>query len=289
MDKLSQKRNLSCIQVIKTLQLLFQGNYSMSELIDKLNANEPDSIFNNSVVSKYINTCRFYGIEIPKINNKYYVAHVPFGMELSLEEIELFNRLESVITMEFPSKCSKIYKEFIRKLSRFSDKNIVKVSNDCIHISYEIFEKAVAKKRKVKLLFKNQTVCECIPLQIVETDKKRYFKVYYKKERMIDINRLSGLEVTDNKFVSSYGGEQSVIFRLTAPLAQRYEPREGENTNMNADGSLDVINRTEPKEILFSRLMRYDTKCEIISPKSYRAEFQQMINDTLKNYEDLNG
>ena len=153
----------------------------------------------------------------------------------------------------------------------------------------EIFEKAVAKKRKVKLLFKNQTVCECIPLQIVETDKKRYFKVYYKKERMIDINRLSGLEVTDNKFVSSYGGEQSVIFRLTAPLAQRYEPREGENTNMNADGSLDVINRTEPKEILFSRLMRYDTKCEIISPKSYRAEFQQMINDTLKNYEDLNG
>ena len=60
--KLSQKKNLSSMQVIKTLQTLLQGNFTMNELIEKLNANESEPIFNNSVVSKYINTCRYCGI-----------------------------------------------------------------------------------------------------------------------------------------------------------------------------------------------------------------------------------
>ena len=71
--KLSQKKNLSSMQVIKTLQILLQGDYTMNELIEQLNANESEPIFNNSVVSKYINTCRYCGIEIPKIHNKYKV------------------------------------------------------------------------------------------------------------------------------------------------------------------------------------------------------------------------
>ena len=69
-NKLSQKKNLSSMQVIKTLQILLQGDYTMNELIEQLNANESEPIFNNSVVSKYINTCRYCGIEIPKIHNK---------------------------------------------------------------------------------------------------------------------------------------------------------------------------------------------------------------------------
>ena len=63
-NKLSQKKNLSSMQVIKTLQILLQGDYTMNELIEQLNANESEPIFNNSVVSKYINTCRYCGIEI---------------------------------------------------------------------------------------------------------------------------------------------------------------------------------------------------------------------------------
>ena len=58
------KRNISSMQVLKTLQKLLEGDYTMSELIEILNENEPDVVFNNSVVSKYINTCRYCGIEI---------------------------------------------------------------------------------------------------------------------------------------------------------------------------------------------------------------------------------
>ncbi len=71
------KRNQSSMQVLKTLKLLLEDNYTMTELIQKLNSQEKEPVFNNSVVSKYINTCRFCGMEIPKIHNKYFVSSVP--------------------------------------------------------------------------------------------------------------------------------------------------------------------------------------------------------------------
>ena len=72
MAKLSNKKNISSMQVLKTLQVLLQGNYTMQELVSILNENENEHLFNNSVISKYINTCRYCGIDIQKIHNKYF-------------------------------------------------------------------------------------------------------------------------------------------------------------------------------------------------------------------------
>ena len=103
MGKVSQKINISSLQVLKTLQVLLEGDYSMNELIKLLNKNEPKENFNNSVISKYINTCRYIGINIPKINNKYYVATLPFGLELSLNDIDLLNNFHTVIKNDMTS------------------------------------------------------------------------------------------------------------------------------------------------------------------------------------------
>ena len=65
----SQKINNSSKNVIKTLFTLMQGDYSMKELIDLLNSREPAPVFNNSVISKYINTCRFCDFDIPSPGN----------------------------------------------------------------------------------------------------------------------------------------------------------------------------------------------------------------------------
>ena len=63
------KKNQSSMQVLKTLLVLLEGNYTMQELVEKLNEKEKESVFNSSVVSKYINTCRHCGIEIIKVDN----------------------------------------------------------------------------------------------------------------------------------------------------------------------------------------------------------------------------
>lgn len=286
--KLSQKKNLSSMQVIKTLQVLLEGNFTMSELIEKLNQNEEEPVFNNSVISKYINTCRFCGIEIPKIHNKYFVTSMPFGLELTNIDINLLESMQNLVKNEMTKKYNKLFNSFIEKLNRYSNKKIARVEKATYQLTSELFENAVADRRKIQLLFKNRVIMECIPIKITEVKGKTYFNVFYKnRERMIDSARVSGLEVMKQKFLQNFNDE-SVIFLIRDDLAARYDLRENEQyTKTDRIGWKAISNCGENKEVLLSRLLRYDDKCEIISPKTYRDEMKQILDSTLSNYGEV--
>ena len=176
--------------------------------------------------------------------------------------------------IEFKNKCVENFKNGI-------------VSDNCRNC-YEIRpydESAVFDKRKIKLMLKTRVIMECIPLKIIENKGKIFFNVYYKnKERMIDSDRVSGIEILTNKFVQNFN-DPSVIFLLREDLACRYDLRENEQyIESDKKGWTAVSNRGENKDILFARLLRYDSKCEIVSPKIYREEMKQLLDDALNNY-----
>ena len=276
------------MQVLKTLQVLLQGNYTMQELVSILNENENEPLFNNSVISKYINTCRYCGIDIPKIHNKYFVASMPFGLELDVKDTDLLERLQNIIRQEMSKKNNKIFDGFIEKINRFSNKKISRVEKATYQISVEMFERAIKEKRKIRLMFKNKAIWDCIPLNIAENKGKNFFHVLANgHEKMVDTERVSGIEVLSDKFVKNYS-EQVVVFELKTPLAQRYSLRENERLIKPFDGkSITVSNHGEGKEILLSRLLRYDDKCEIINPKIYREEMKEIIDSALRNYGEI--
>ena len=286
--KLSQKKNLSSMQVIKTLQVLLEGNFTMSELIEKLNQNEEEPVFNNSVISKYINTCRYCGIEIPKIHNKYFVTSMPFGLELTNTDINLLESMQNLVKNEMTSKYNKLFNSFVEKLNRYSNKKIARVEKATYQLTSELFENAVTDKRKIQLMLKNRVIMECIPIKITEVKGKTYFNVFYKnRERMIDSARVSGLEVMKQKFLQNFNDE-SVIFLIRDDLASRYDLRENEQyTKTDRIGWKAISNRGENKEVLLSRLLRYDDKCEIISPKTYRDEMKQILDSALSTYGEV--
>lgn len=282
--KISQKKNASSIQVIKTLKVLLQGHYGMGELVDILNSNEKEPIFNNSVISKYINTCRYCGIEIPKINNRYYVAKMPFGLELTLSDTEILKHMQFVVKNDFSKKGLSVFEGFIERLNKFSNKRILNVNKDEYNLLFELFENAVEQKRKVKLIFKNKDITECIPIDITKIGDKIFFNVFNKKLRQIDINRLSGIQFSENTFIEPFNSNQVVVFKLKGGLAKRYEARENETVEQNPDGTITVTNRNENQDCLISRLLRYDDKCEVLQPKSFRESMKEVLNDMLKNY-----
>ena len=284
MPKISQKKNLSSIQVIKTLQILLQGDFSMNDLIRKLNADEPFPVFNNSVISKYINTCRYIGISIPKVNNKYYVSSIPFGFKLDDIDIGTIKALQFIVANKMTKKNRFIFDNFITKLSRHSRRCIANINSEDYIYSFELFEQAIAKKVKICLLFKNQAKLDCIPLKISQKNKKMFFEVFNKRIRMIDTNRLAGIQILSEKFVDPFGVDQVAIFKLRGKLAQRYQARDNETVELNSDGTITVTNKNENKEMLLSRLMRYEDLCEIIGPKTYRDDFLRILTNTLKNY-----
>ncbi len=287
MSKLSVKKNLSSMQVLKTLQVLLQGNFSMSELVERLNRNETEPVFNNSVISKYINTCRFCGIDIPKIHNKYFVASMPFGLELTNSDINLLENLQNIIKTEMSARYNKIFDKFVEKLNRYSNKKIARVEKDGSKAFVEYFEDAVFEKRKIKLMFKNRAEMVCVPLKIAENNGKMFFNVFYKnKERMISMSRVSGIAVLSEKFVYNYN-EPAVVFVLKGNLAERYTLRENESIISSEPGSITVSNKGDNKDILLARLLRYDDKCEILNPKPYRDEMIQILDNALKNYGEV--
>ncbi len=281
----SQKTNLSSLQVIKTLKALLEGEYMMPELVHILNEREGRPVFNSSVVSKYINTCRQCGIGLPKISNRYIITQMPFGLKLSMNDLDLIKGLQIIIANEMSEASQKIFEVFSTKINRYTGRKIVKVDKTNINLSYELFERAVSQKRKVRLVFKNGVLLDCIPLCVLHLNDKKFFSVFNKRTRIISENRLSGIEMLGAKYYDLPPDQDvTVIFKLKGNLAKRYEIRPNEICDECSDGTKLITNKGEAKEILFSRLMRYDDKCEILSPEPYREEFKQFICDTLKNY-----
>lgn len=278
------KRNQSSMQVLKTLQLLLEDNYTMAELIEKLNTNEKDSIFNNSVVSKYINTCRYCGIDIPKIHNKYFVANLPFGLDLSPKDLDLLDELQYTVKNTMSKKSDQVFDRFINNLSKYSNKRIMRVEPKTEQMVYELFDTAIAEKRKIKLMFRAKAEIVCIPIGIaLKKDKNCFHVMSNGKERFINIDRITGLEIIDEKFERETT-PQSVIFKIKPPLAERYSVKECEHVVRKEDDGTVISNEGENKEELFARLLRYDHCCEILYPLHYREEMKNLIDEMLKNY-----
>lgn len=281
------KKNLSGMQVIKTLQVLLEDNYTMDELIDKLNKNEKTEVFNNSVISKYINTCRYCGIQISKIHNKYFLSKLPFGLELSQSDLKLIENLQNIAVEKLTNKANFYFNTFISRLNKYSNKDIINVHKKTTEIVHELFDKALGERRRVCLMLKTKASLECIPIEITECKNKPAFKVLYKgKYRHISISRVSGLEILGKSFSLEECSGERIEFKLTGGLAQRYTLREHEELLRTGFNCKYIACFGEEKNELFSRLLRYDKDCEIIKPLSYRNEMKRMIDNMLANYEE---
>ena len=278
------KKNLSGMQVLKTLGVLLEGDFTMQQLIEKLNQNETRPVFNNSVISKYINTCRQCGIEIPKIHNKYMVARIPFGLNMTSDEQGLLYNMQTIVRNHMSSRQNKIFDSFMEKINKFSNKQIVRIEKKSSKYFHEAFDKAIQEKRKIRLLFKAKMEMECVPVSIDRHNSKTYFNVQFQnKTRMIAEERLAGLEILREKFIEKIN-DQVVIYKLMGDLAYKYTLRENESYMSRFEDWCTISNHGENKELLFSRLLRYGSSCVILNPKEYQKEMMLMLDSTLSNY-----
>lgn len=279
------KKNISGMQVLKTLQVMLEDNYTMEELVQKLNEKEKEPIFNNSVISKYINTCRFCGIDILKIHNKYFVASIPFGLDLNSEDIDLIENLQEVAAEKLSLKQHSIFNSFIRRLSKFSNKHIIRVEKKTEELVDKLFEKAIQEKRRINMMFKVKATIECIPLEIINCKNKKSFKIIHNgKEKIINADRVAAIEVIGKKFTSNYIMPEPVLYKLYGDLAKRYTLKDNEvEVNRNSD-FITISCQCDDMDSFITRLLRYDSCCEILGPQIYRDTMKKTISEMLANY-----
>ena len=115
-------------------------------------------------------------------------------------------------------------------------------------------------------------------------DNKTVFNVIDNgMSKSISIDKLTGLEILDKKFIYNRN-EDNVIFILRGGLAKRYNIRECETILETHSDYIIISNQGEDKEELLSRLLRYDTCCEVVSPAWFRESIITTISETLINY-----
>jgi predicted DNA-binding transcriptional regulator YafY len=167
----------------------------------------------------------------------------------------------------------------------FSNKQIVQIEKGMAERACAEFEQAIKTQKKVKLILKTKKIIECVPIDILEKDGKLYFHVIYdKKEKNIASNRISGIEISQEKF-ADLKFDNTVIYKLTGDLAKNYNLRENERIlNNNLPDSETIIIYNENIPMLISRLLRYGELCEIINPEKTRSKIKDIINETLANY-----
>lgn len=304
-----KKINVGCIKIFQFLQLLYEDEAEYSRVVEifkdeisSKNASNSNNI--QVVINKYVNALKIFGIKIVKEKNKYKLLSSLYSMKLSSDDIKSISILMTS-TENFPDKKSgNSVKEFLNKIElrmNNEDKNtlnsLIKNSNYDFSFYYTDFREQINKclelaeyGRIVNLVYlskKKEKKIKCRVKEVIFESKTAYLLVYDMVARENVRIALPHIYSIDDSPASSIDVNEpttTVVFRLKGRLAKTYHYRNGEKVTQDGD-EIVVVTRDEPIDLLLSRLMRYSTSCEIVSPKFIRARMLAMINDTLSNYE----
>ena len=282
------KVNLSSMRVLQMLQLLFEKSYTMNELVDKM-SELTNECCTNFLISKYINTCRFCGIDIQKLDGKYTLLKIPFGYTFSEDELVLLNEIGEFASGMRASKTVRNLNSVITKINQHSDKYYARVSIPEDDKRIIAFEEAIEHGYKIRITYledEEEKMLQCEPFEVTYDDFGLCFIVYtLEGERLrIPFNDVINIQATKLK-ATKQASTATVTFILKNILAKRYTLRPEEKITKETPETTVVINSTEDKDTLLTRLLRYGDQCEIRFPVSYRKELLNIVNNTLKNYE----
>ena len=134
-----------------------------------------------------------------------------------------------------------------------------------------------------------ETTCKGIAREVLYDSKNAYLKVHDSVKRQfleIPLNNILHIIMRPN-MVSGSDFNTSVTFLLKGRLAKTYKLKENEcSQGFDENGNQIIVNKDEPFERLFARLMRYSDCCEVVQPKYLREDMEKLISDTIANYDE---
>lgn len=285
------------------MSLLYEdkAEYSAVCNIFKEDINQTDNNI-QVVLNKYMNALRVFGIKVVKNKNKFVMENSLYSLPFSLADLKSINLL-SASCKDFPDN------DTIQSVEKFLQNILIRMSNEDKNKMNNIFnkydfsfyysdlrsqieqcEKVCKEKFVVDIIYinkKQEYKCRCNPKEVLYESKQAYFEVYdiNKKEKLeIPISNILSLVILPQK-TNPAELSTTVVFKVKGPLAKNYKLKANEYSNgFDKDGSQIIVNKNEPFDKLFARLIRYGTKCEIMTPKFLRNDFIKLIDDMLDKY-----
>jgi len=292
-------KNLSTpLKIIKILKLMTEKPVTLEEIM--LFLEEDNSFVNKETISKYFATLRNAGCDIQKRKNKFYIKYPV--LNFTNTELNTLSILQKTASNLCSKKDNDEFLKFIDKLFTLVDKtevnyykNILQNSENKSLIDKELtnrFKDKIetisqfmgASAQKIKITYQEK-IYNIIPL------KFHYFKhsiclfgydCLNKVNKNFSLSHISDIKQTPI-LAQNMDFSLSTTFKIKGRLKNGYLLKEGEILSSYDDYAI-VTNKNEDKEVLFKRLLKYGTYCEVLYPKSDREKFINLVENLISRH-----
>ena len=255
------------------------------------------------VINKDINALKVFGIKIRKEKHKDKLESSLYSVEYSTNDLKALSLIagasKNLPDANIAGNIEKLKANLFLRMcnSNKNTFNFLSTQKDFSFFYTDLKDQILQCKNycndnvilDITYLKRNKDIhTKCKPKEITYDVKTAYLNVYdiVKKENIeIALPNILSINVLPNRS-SNYESTTTVVFKLKGRLAKIYKLKDGEKLQDKKDGEIIISNSGEPLDKLFSRLMRYADLCEIITPKFIRNDMINLINDTLRLYEN---
>jgi len=255
------------------------------------------------VINKYINALKVFGVKIRKEKHKYKLESSLYSVEYSASDIKALSLIvgasKNLPDANIAGNIEKLKANLFLRMcnSNKNTFNFLRTKKDFSFFYTDLKDQIEQCKNycndnvilDITYLKRNKDIhSKCKPKEVTYDVKTAYLNAYdtVKKENIeIALPNILSIKILPNRS-SGYESTTTVVYKLKGRLAKTYKLKDGEKLQDKKDGEIIISNSGEPLDKLFSRLMRYTDLCEIITPKFIRNDMVNLINETLKLYED---
>ena len=278
--------------VLKMFNLLYEGNKSKEQILQELHIKQV-------TFYKNLEKLKNAGFKISKTNGIYRINEFQNVLKFDNAEKNIIAYMINTASNLLPKYKNNKFENFITRfllLSNEDDYREVQEQYKLIkkYLLIEQYEEKIkdieyfiAKKQKTKITLRSNRILIVKPIKF-NWKKDKIELIYLKdnEEEKINLEQISKIEYP--KIQEEIYNREEIIFELYGTLAKRYILKKDERVIKKRKESIVIASYIEDKEALFRRLLRYDTMCKILFPKTEKENFNKLIDKAIINIDESN-
>ncbi|MBR1616560.1 hypothetical protein IJ670_00260 [bacterium] len=274
---------------LSLFKLLSYKKVPKQEILEKLNIMTP-------TFYKYLAKYNDADFKIQKIDNFYQINIYKNVLKLNEPEKSAIAYMMNIARIYLPDYKYKIFRNFCDNFlmlsNSYTHKEIYEKYNTLRHAYFveefgdkiNILERFMKEKKDVVVTLKNKKEFFITPLKfdykkdnivLVCEDKIMQKDETILLKNIVKISSLKGKKMQIQK--------NEIIYELTGRLASTYLLKQNERIISSSANSLKIACKYDNKSVLFKRLLRYDTLCRVLFPKTEVQEFKKLIDKSIEN------
>lgn len=276
---------------LKLISMVFQGYFSKDEIVNELG-------ISSASFYKGLYELRDAGFNLESSKKTYRIKGFHNELKLSEYELSTIAYMMNLCWLMLPREKAVSFKNLIRRFMFFSQSDDYR---EVLERLNEFRRSALAdefkdKLKKLRECFRGDYTIKIVlhsgrelfvePVRFDWDREELYFCYINKrdftgKEENISVKRIAKVVLEDEE--EYFGSANEVIYELYGKLSTSYLLKADERVVDSTKTSLVIASGCEDWDVLFKRLLRYDTLCKVLQPKRAVKAFYGMIEQSLSN------